>query len=94
MERATRVEVIPVRGEGSERMMMAFMPALKLLYASDLLQYTRDRTGFFNPVYPAELAAAAKREDLGAIDQTWAMHMTPIPWSKVVEALAAITGGR
>lgn len=91
---ATRIDVMPVRGEGSERMMMAFMPGLKLLYASDLLQYNRDRTSFFNPVYPAELAAAAKREGLGAIDQTWAMHMTPIPWIKVVEALAAIMGGR
>lgn len=91
---ATRIDVIPVRGEGSERMLMAFMPDLKLLYASDLLQYNRDRTSFFNPVYPAELAAAAKREALGAIDQTWAMHMTPIPWSRVVEALAAIAGGR
>jgi hypothetical protein len=88
---ATRVDVIPVRGEGSERMMVAHMPGLKLLYASDLLQFNRDRTGFFNPVYPAELIAATAREDLGgAIDQTWAMHLNPIPWSKVTEAIAAI----
>ena len=86
----TRVDVIPVRGEGSERMMMAHLPALNLLYATDLLQYNRDRTGFFNPVYPAELAAAVAREGITGIDRVWAMHMDPIPWSKVTEALAAL----
>lgn len=86
----TRVDVIPVRGEGSERMMMAHLPALNLLYASDLLQYNRDRTSFFNPVYPAELEAAVAREGITGIDRVWAMHMDPIRWSKVTEALAAI----
>lgn len=87
----SRVEVFPVRGEGSERMMMAYLPGIKGLYASDLLQYNRDRSGFFHPVYPAELAAAAAREKL-AVEQTWAMHMAAIPWAKVVDALAAIRG--
>ena len=86
----TRVDVIPVRGEGSERMMMVHLPALNLLYATDLLQYNRDRSGFFNPVYPAELAAAVAREGITGIDRTWAMHMDPIPWSKVTAALAAL----
>lgn len=86
----TRVDVIPVRGEGSERMMMAHLPALNLLYATDLLQFNRDQTGFFNPVYPDELAAAVAREGITGIDRTWAMHMDPIPWSKVIEALAAL----
>jgi glyoxylase-like metal-dependent hydrolase (beta-lactamase superfamily II) len=86
----TRVDVIPVRGEGSERMLMAHLPALNLLYATDLLQYNRDRTSFFNPVYPAELAAAVAREGITGLDRVWAMHMDPIPWSKVTEALAAI----
>ena len=88
---ATRVDVMPVRGEGSERMMMAYLPGLKALYASDLLQYNRDRTSFFHPVYPAELAAAAEREKL-EVAQTWAMHMAPIPWTKVTDALRAIRG--
>lgn len=87
---ATRIEVIPVRGEGSERMLMAYLPGPKLLYATDLLQYNRDRITFFNPVYPAELAAAVARENITGIDRTWAMHTEPIPWSKVTEALAAI----
>ena len=86
----TRIELVPVRGEGSERMMAAYLPGLHLLYASDLLQYNRDRTSFFNPVYPAELAAAVEREDITALDRVWAMHMDPIPWSKVIDALAAI----
>ena len=89
----SRIELLPVRGEGSERMMMAYLPAIKGLYASDLLQYNRDRTSFFNPVYPAELAAAVAREGLG-VSQTWAMHMAPIPWSKVVDALAAIRAAK
>lgn len=86
---ATRVDLIPVRGEGSERMMVAHLPGLNLLYASDLLQYNRDRTGFFHLAYPAELVAAMDREDIQGIDRTWAMHLDPIPWSKVTEALAA-----
>jgi hypothetical protein len=91
-EGATRVELVPVRGEGSERMMMAYLPALNLLYASDLLQYNRDRTSFFNPVYPAEALDALEREDITGVDRVWAMHMDPIPWSKVIDALAAIRG--
>ena len=89
----SRVELFPVQGEGSERMMMAYLPGLKAIYASDLLQYNRARTGFFHPVYPAELAAAVAREGLEA-GQTWAMHMAPIPWSKVTEALAAIKAAK
>jgi hypothetical protein len=84
-----RLDVIPVRGEGSERMLMVALPERHLLYASDLLQYNRDRTGFFHPVYPAELAAAVTREGL-SVERAWAMHMEPIPWSRITEALAAL----
>jgi hypothetical protein len=91
---ATRIDVIPVRGEGSERMLMAHLPGLRLLYATDLLQYNRDRNSFFNPVCPAELAAAVAREKITALDRTWAMHLEPIAWSKVTEALAAISSRR
>lgn len=87
---ATRIDIIPTRGESSERMMIAHLPGLNLLYASDLLQYTRDRKSFFNPIYPAEAEAAVSRQGITGIDRVWAMHMDPIAWSKVTDALAAI----
>lgn len=89
-EGQTRIDLIPVRGGGSERMMVAHLPGVNLLYASDLLQNARDGSGFFHPAYAAELAVAMKREGIQGIAQAWAMHMDPIPWSTVTEALAAL----
>jgi len=86
----TRVELIPVHGEGSERMMLVHLPGPKLLYASDLLQLNRDRTTFFNPVYLSELTSALKREQIQDIDRAWAMHLEPIPWAQVTAALESV----
>lgn len=80
-----RIELYPLRGEGSERMVMAYFPGRKLLYASDLVQPQGDE--FFNPVYLTELVAAVAREKL-AVDTVFAMHAGPTPWTKVVAAAA------
>ena len=89
-EGKTRLDLIPVRGEGAERMMIAHFPALNLLYASDLLQHNRDRTSFFHLAYPAETVAALEREDVQGVDRAWAMHMDPVAWGRVTDALAGI----
>lgn len=86
----TRIELVPVRGEMGERMMLAWMPGARLLYSSDLIQ--RDRPGsntFFMPMMLAEVAAAAERDRLGPIDTVFGMHLPPTPWAEVTAAIAA-----
>jgi len=89
-EGEARVEVIPVRGEGGERMVAVYLPGTRLLYASDLLQLNRDRITFFNPVYLVELTSALHREQIRDIDRVWAMHLAPIPWTQVTAALDSV----
>jgi len=87
---ALRVELIPVRGEAGERMMIAYLPGLKLAYSSDLIQ--RGRTGgFFMPGMLAEVTRALEREKAGVPAQVVGMHLTPTPWSEIVAALREIT---
>ena len=83
-----RIELYPVRGEGSERMVMAYFPGRKLLYASDLIQPLPDG-GFYNPVYLVEIVAAVAREKL-AVDTVFAMHAGPTPWADVSAAAARV----
>jgi hypothetical protein len=88
----TRVELLPVRGEVGERMMIAWLPGLRLLYASDLLQRSRDGKSFFMPGMLAETIAAVEREQIGAPDRAIAMHLAPTPWTEVVAAVASVRG--
>lgn len=83
----TRMELIPVRGETGERMMLVWFPGLKLLYSSDLIQ--RDRTGksFFMMEMPAEVVDTAAREKLDGIDKVFGMHLPPTEWSEVTGAV-------
>lgn len=86
----TRIELLPVRGETGERMMLAWLPGARLLYSSDLIQ--RGRAGsntFFMPMMLAEVAAAAEREQLGPIERVFGMHLPPTPWADVTAAIAA-----
>jgi hypothetical protein len=88
----TRIELLPVRGEVGERMMMAWLPGLRLLYASDLLQRSRDGKSFFMPGMLAETIAAVHREQIGSPENAIAMHLAPTPWTEVVAAVAAVRG--
>jgi hypothetical protein len=88
----TRIELLPVRGETGERMMMAWLPGLRLLYASDLLQRSRDGKSFFMPGMLAEVMAAVEREQTGTPDRVIAMHLAPTPWAEVVAAVSAVRG--
>ncbi|HUR21727.1 MAG TPA: MBL fold metallo-hydrolase [Vicinamibacterales bacterium] len=85
----TRLEVIPVRGEYGERMMLIWFPGPKLLYASDLIQRDRSGKSFFMMAMPAEVVDAAARENLDGIDKVFGMHLAPTPWSEIATAVAA-----
>lgn len=80
----TRMVLYPIAGQGSERMMMAYFPAHRLLYGSDLLQKQGD--GFFFPAYPKELAEAVRRERLD-VQSIFAEHLGPTPWKMVTDFL-------
>jgi hypothetical protein len=89
---ASAIELIPVRGETGERMMLAWFPSLKVLYTSDLIQRMSRPTPdlpFFDPEMLAEVQAAAAREKVEGIDKVFGMHLTPTPWSEVTSAIAA-----
>jgi len=84
-----RIELYPLRGEESERMMVAYLPGRRVLYASDLLQRMPDGSFFFAE-YPYELAAAVRRERLD-VQTVSAMHLSPIPWADVLAAVQGAT---
>jgi hypothetical protein len=87
----TRVELYPIRGENGERMMMAYFPGHRLLYASD--EIMRVRSGaFFMPEYLLETRDAIQREKL-AVDRVFGMHLPVIPWSEVEAGIAKAVGG-
>jgi hypothetical protein len=84
----TAVRLFPLRGEGSERMMAAYIPGLKLLYGSDLVQHLPNGS-FASPGYLAEIRQMVEREHL-EVKTIFAMHATPSPWTTVLEALDKI----
>lgn len=79
---ANRMVLYPIRGEGSERMVMVYFPAHKLLYGTDLLQAQGE--GFFFPQYARELADAVSREKI-SVETVFGQHLAPIPWKKVTD---------
>lgn len=90
---ANRIELYPVRGEAGERMMVAYLPQQRLLYASDLVQPRPDGSFGF-PEYLTEVVDVATRERL-AVDRVIAMH-TPhaLPWSALTQAIAKVEQGK
>ncbi|MEQ9569771.1 MAG: hypothetical protein RLN75_06235, partial [Longimicrobiales bacterium] len=84
-EGPNRIELYPVRGEGGERMIVAWLPQRRILYASDLLQIQPDGSAFW-PEYLMELTAVVERHGLEP-ETVFAMHTPPVPWSRVLELL-------
>ncbi len=85
----TPIEIYPVNGEAGERMIALYFPRQKALYASDLIQMTgRNRDRFFAPQYLSEVKALIDRYGL-KVETVFAMHLSPIPWSRVTETLKA-----
>jgi hypothetical protein len=89
----TRIEILPVRGETGERMMIAWLPGAHVLYSSDLIQRDRPGTGFFMPEMLAEVATAVEREHIDGIERVMGMHLAPTPWADVTRAIATAKGG-
>lgn len=81
-----RIELYPLRGETSERQMMAYFPAHHLLYGSDPFQ----QIGPHDYAYPqtvSELVDAVARYKL-APTTFFMMHIGPTPWSELPAAVA------
>ena len=79
---AERIELRPARGQHASAMLMAWMPALRLLYASDVIV-----PDSFEPMFArgnrAELAWIVRREGLD-VDRVFAEHLPAVPWADVV----------
>lgn len=89
-EGPNRLDLYPMRGEGGERMLMAYFPEHRLLYGADLIQRQRDGS-FFMPQYLSEVVQAAEREGL-AVDNAFAMHIGVTPWDEILDAIAEASG--
>lgn len=84
--RANRIELYPVGGAYSERMVMAYLPDQKLLYGSDLVFADRQQKGAYYRTPAVELRRAVAREGL-AVDSLFCVQATPaIAWSDFVPA--------
>ena len=84
---SNRIEIIPIRGETSERQMMVYFPEHHLLYGSDPFQQMPDGS-FFYPQTVTELTDAVKRENLEP-KQFFMMHVGLTPWADLEKAIAA-----
>jgi hypothetical protein len=73
--------LIPYRTEAGERMMMAYFPEHKLLYASDLLQ-----PGNWEKHYTLEVIQAIEREKLD-VKTIYAMHMQPVKYYNILGSM-------
>jgi hypothetical protein len=86
---ANRVELFPVRGEYSERMLMAYFPEHRLLYGTDLLWQDRANGGYV-ATQAWELARAVGREHL-AVDSVFHVHSAqPAAWGDVIASIPAL----
>jgi hypothetical protein len=82
----TRMELYPAHGENGERMMLAYFPALKLLYTSDEIQRQRDGE-FFMPEFLVEVRDVIRREHLD-VDRIFGIHAGSTPWTEIDAAIA------
>lgn len=83
----SRIELYPIRGENGERMLMAYFPAMKLLYTSDEIQRQRDGR-FFMPEFLLEVKDAIARERLD-VERVFGVHVGPMPWTEIETAIAS-----
>ncbi len=82
------IQLIPINGEGGERMISIYFPIQKVLYASDLIQRGSKKTGrFFSLQYLSEVKSVVDKYDL-EVETVFAMHLPPTPWQLVSDELA------
>src|SRR5262249_22078395 len=82
----TRIEIYPAHGENGERMLVAYLPAARLLYTSDDIQPMRNGS-YFMPEYLFEVREAVRRHHLD-VDRIFGMHAPVTPWSAIEGAIA------
>jgi glyoxylase-like metal-dependent hydrolase (beta-lactamase superfamily II) len=80
-----RFEVVPMRGETTERQMLVYFPEHKLLYGSDAFSKLRDGT-YFIPQTVSEVADVVEREHL-AVEKFFMMHMPLTTWQDALNEL-------
>ena len=79
-----RMILAPVRGEAGERMVLAYFPEHRLLYASDLIQPGLEDSAWLRG-YALDVVDAVAREGWD-VDQVFAMHASPMPWTTILTA--------
>jgi hypothetical protein len=79
---ANRIELYPLRTVTGERQMMAYFPAHRLLYTSDLFSL-RANGDVFLPQQALEAVDAVTREHL-EVDRAFGMHYDVVPWSTIL----------
>jgi hypothetical protein len=77
-----RIELYPLRGETSERQLMAWFPGQRLLYGSDPFQ-RKQGGGYTDAQAVSELVQAAARAHLD-VDRFFMMHLGPTPYSELL----------
>lgn len=80
-----RMEVIPMRGETTERQMLVYFPEHRLLYGSDAFSKLPGGT-YFIPQTVSEVADVVGREHL-AVERFFMMHMPLTPWQDALNEL-------
>lgn len=75
-----RLQILPLRGSESERMVAVYFPEKKLLYGADLVQIAPDGS-LYAPELARELIDLVTREKL-PVETVFAMHSRPISWQK------------
>lgn len=89
---ANRIELYPLRGADTGRQYMVYLPALKLLYASDTLALDPKTGALYQPELMLEVMQAVEREHLD-VRTVFAMHQGPTPWAQVTAAVRAAQQG-
>lgn len=82
-----RIVIAPIEGSVTERLVSIYVPGRKLLYASDTIQ-PMGNGKFFGPLLIAETRDLVLRRGW-TIDQVWAMHAGPLPWTDVTKSVEA-----
>lgn len=79
---ANRIELYPLRGESTERQVIAYFPQHKLLYGSDAF-YAGSNDDAFRLQNVSDVVAAVRREHL-EVDRIFMMHVKVAPFSELL----------
>jgi hypothetical protein len=84
---ANRIDLIPYRSGSLDRMMMAWLPGVRIVYTAEGVQIYGGNV--VNPQYLRETVAAVAREKLSP-ERLIGMHMPSTPWTVVTAAADSI----